>query len=72
MIRLPRAGKFLLAAMALSGSLATVQPASAQAWVGPHHRTVVRVVRGPRCFVQRTVVRGPYGGRHVAVRRICR
>jgi hypothetical protein len=71
MFHLPRAGKLLLAAMALSASVVAAQPASAQIWVGPH-RTVVHVVRGPRCFVRRTVNIGPYGGRHVVVRRICR
>jgi hypothetical protein len=71
MIRFARPAKFLLAAVALSASVLAVQPASAQPWMG-HHRHFVRVVHGPRCVVQRTVVRGPFGGRHVTVRRICR
>jgi hypothetical protein len=71
MIRVPTPGKLLFAALAVSATVAAVAPASAETII-VHRHPAMRVFHGPRCFVQRTVTRGPMGGRHVVVRRVCR
>jgi hypothetical protein len=78
MFRMPTSGKLVLAALAMSASLAAVQPASARpyhwgphpGW-GRHHVWRAPIARGPRCVAHRVWVRTPFGPRPV-LRRFCR
>jgi hypothetical protein len=76
MFRIPAASKLLFAALAVSATIAAVQPASAQPYHwGPHphwaHPYWRPVYVGPHCFARRVWVRTPFGPRLV-VQRFCR